>query len=433
MQDFRKIFISGIVWKFIFYLSTFVLNLLIANHLGAKESGSFFYLLNNISIAILFLSLGLDSSINYFNSKKEFDFSYLLSVGVLWSVCAVFFSVVLLFTLSLFHLIETSLSYYIVLYIFGSLLTSFISSLYYSSNKHILPNLLPAIGNLIIISYLLVNYTVDSKVPDALIKIYLLTGTVAGIFFLLFAIKKIDFRNLQYKFFERKIFRYSLQVFAANIFFALLLRSDIWIIKYLCSESDLGNYIQTAKLAQLIFFVPNLASFALFPLITQNIGAGKIEDKIIKLMNFYFYSSLLICIAFATTGHWLFPTLYGSSFFKMYFIFILFVPGLLSLVCSYPITPFFSGMNRNKVVTETAGLAIVIMLVADTILISYFSIYGAALGSSIAYSFYFCRLFLAFKKHKHFTWQRIFSLNEFYHNLRIPHRRQKIVTQNEYR
>src|SRR5215204_4181336 len=243
MQNFKKIFISGIVWKFVFYVSSFCLNLLLANILGATGSGSFFYLLNNLSIVLLFLSFGLDSAITYTHAKKEFGSGHLLLFSITWSFLSTLLFTALMCAVAFTQLVEwNSHTLYIVLYVFSSILIALISAIFYASNNHIIPNLLPSITNLLLILYLLFYpYKEEQQVYETLVKAFLVAGIFTGLIFLIYAnnkIRIISFKGLL----NRKLLSYSWQFFVANIFVALLLRSDIWLIKHLCTYADLGNY-----------------------------------------------------------------------------------------------------------------------------------------------------------------------------------------------
>src|SRR5215204_4354290 len=159
-------------------------------------------------------------------------------------------------------------------------------------------NLLPSITNLLLILYLLFYpYKEEQQVYETLVKAFLVAGIFTGLIFLIYAnnkIRIISFKGLL----NRKLLSYSWQFFVANIFVALLLRSDIWLIKHLCTYADLGNYIQTTKISQFILLLPNLASFTLLPLLTQSIEQNMAESKVLKLINLYFYLALFIIVIF---------------------------------------------------------------------------------------------------------------------------------------
>ena len=422
MQNFRKIFVSGIAWKFVFYLSAFVVNILLANRLGARNSGPFFYLLNNISIALLFLNFGVESAITYLYARRESGFSYLLTAGSIWSLLSTLLLALLWYGLSFFQLVPTdALTPLILLYILSLLITAFSSALFYASNNHLIPNLVPSLINLFLIVYLLANPNHSSyTAPAVLIRVYLFTGIITGASFLLLTGRHLRFGHLPKRIFTRKLLDSSLRFFIQNAFVTLLLRVDIWFIEYLCNDADLGNYIQTTKFSQLVFLLPNLASFALFPLFAQNADQQhSMESKAFRLINAYFYAGLAICLLIAICGYWLFPILYGSSFSKMHLIFIALIPGLLFFVASYPLSAYFASINRSRFISFGAAIAVLLMIAADLVLIPALGIYGAAIASSVAYSFYFFWLLIKFKKECISPATQLFSVRDFSKSLRL--------------
>ena len=88
MNSFGKTLALGTVWRFFFYLSGLLLNIILANYLGAAESGHFFYVVTNLSIIISFLSLGLDTSLSYFHSQSAYNLRLFTSISFYWSLFA---------------------------------------------------------------------------------------------------------------------------------------------------------------------------------------------------------------------------------------------------------------------------------------------------------------------------------------------------------
>ena len=63
-----------------------LLNIAIARVLGADLSGSLYFFLNNLYLAILIGSISLDAGITYFVSKGELDETKLASFSLLWAL-----------------------------------------------------------------------------------------------------------------------------------------------------------------------------------------------------------------------------------------------------------------------------------------------------------------------------------------------------------
>ena len=413
MTNFKSTLISGSSWKLLSYITAFLLNVIISHQFGSAESGKFYLLLNNLVFISVFLSLGIDSGINYFNPRKEISANILFSISIIWSAalsvlfCLVYYSGILNSFLPAFN----NSGIYFTAFIFSTLVINSLSSLCYSMNDNITPNLAIACINIILIIF---NPLFIKSITIAdYYKIYLGLNSVALFGFLLFLGKrKIFFAAIHISKEKLKVFfRYSFTSYLASLLFILLLRFDYWLVYHFCNPGEIGNYIQTSKFLQLIVFVPNLASFVLFPLTVSSIYNNKnIEAKLLQLSNIYFYLGLLICIVIASIGFRVFPMLYGESFNMMYALFLIQVPGIICFSASYAIAPFFNGKNKIGINIKSIVISILAMLILDLILIPRFSVYGAAMGSSIGYILYYLLLLYYFRKHVTFNYKSIIGV-----------------------
>ena len=81
-----KSLFQSILWKGLVYLSTFVLNILIARHFEAAFSGTIYYIINIFSFVHLATALSLESGIIYTVSKKLIDPLKLLNFSLTWTI-----------------------------------------------------------------------------------------------------------------------------------------------------------------------------------------------------------------------------------------------------------------------------------------------------------------------------------------------------------
>ncbi|ANE49368.1 lipopolysaccharide biosynthesis protein [Flavisolibacter tropicus] len=397
----KNIFLKGVVWRLAFYISSFLLNIYLANILGASQSGPFFYLINNLAFVIQFLTMGLDISLSYFNAKKEFKVSTLLNLTLHWSlITTLLFSILFYFSYS-FDIIHYNYNtLLLILFVFSSILTGLITALFVSSNQLVIPCLIPFICNISLLCYL---YTLNGSGETHILHLYLsayfiasiLTCTILTITLLSKTKTVIKLWPIRLK---KEIMTYSLNIFLFNLGVNLLLRGDIWLVRYLTNNKDLGNYIQTGKIVQLILLLPNLASFTLLPLLTQQSASNTLlKENVTKLSRLYFLVSLTICCFLCLTGYWLFPFVFGATFDKMYLSFIYLMPGVLLFSASYPIDTFFSSINKNNENIKAALYALLVMVIVDLVLIPHYSIYGAAIGSSASFTLFYFYLLSRFK------------------------------------
>ncbi|MEO6538190.1 MAG: oligosaccharide flippase family protein [Ferruginibacter sp.] len=403
MSSFKARLLKGLAWRFSYYLSAFVLNIFIAHYFGAAKSGIFYLLLNNLAYVVLIFSLGIDASITYFNARKEIDINQLMSLSLFWSLGIFFFSIIFYLLADSFNLLYTHpLKIFCLFYVTGSLITSLLSSIVFSTHNNKTPNLFFIVLNTLLVLCLIFQpFWPGIAFDNVFIKIYLSSALLPALFLIIFLIFK-GYRvtsKMPSLVNQKKFIQFAFQSFIFALLYALLLRFDYWLVNYFSSGTDLGNYIQTTKLNPVILLIPTLASYSLFPLVVSEVHEQKeIETKLVKLINLYFFTGLLICVCIVATGYWLFPFLYGNSFKKMYSLFLLLAPGTLMLAAAYPLTTFFSGKNLMKINIQGIIIAIVIILILDILFIPGYGVYGAAIASTIAYTFYFFYLVAVFKK-----------------------------------
>ena len=422
VKSSSDLFFSGILWKFLFYVSAFLLNAFIAHKLGAADSGRFYYLLNNLSFAVLVLSLGFDAAVNYYNGAGEIGRNQLFTLSAFFCLAISIVFIIVYFFATQFSIIPGhTFNSYIICYVAGSLSFNVFTAFYYSEHKHIVPNLIMTVCNVLLILLLpgvLYNNTISNT---AFFHIYFSLNLIAAsLTIILLYIHGARYSTLSLKnILATGIMKFSLQSFVSALLFTLLLRCDYWLVNYYCTNADTGNYLQTSKFVQLVMLLPSLASFSLFPLIVRSIvSESGIELKLIRLVNAYIYISLLICIALIIAGHLLFPFIYGNTYNKMYKIFLLLIPGIISMAATYPLNSYFAA--KKMITTNLLGIiiSITILITADVLLIPHFAVYGAAIGCSLGYCSYFFFLLYHFKKQVKFRSTEIIELKLFYAELK---------------
>ncbi len=420
MSSFKKILLAGILWKFLFYVSAFLLNAVIANKLGAADSGRFYYLLNNLSFVVLGLSLGFEAGVNYYNGARQINKNQLFTISASFCIAISIIFIAVYYLLIHFSFIpDHGLNSYIIWYVIGTLSFNVFAAFYYSENKHIVPNLALTICNILLI--LLLHGAFSNTISNIIFfRIYLSIYLIAALWIILL----LYFRGARYEILKKNILatgfvKFSLQSFVLSILFTLLLRCDYWIVGYYCTNNEIGNYLQTSKFAQLVMLLPSLASFSLFPLIVQSIiSEDGIEIKLARLINIYIYVTLFICISLAITGQLLFPLIYGNTYNKMYLIFLLLMPGLISMAATYPLAPFFSAKKLIPVNLKGMAISIVVLVIADVLLIPHYAVYGAAIGCSLGYCCYLFFLLYHFKKHIDFRLSKLIHFKVFISEIR---------------
>lgn len=387
-----KILLQGMFWRGLYYVSAFIINILIARHFQASVSGSIYYISSIYALVLLLFSLSLESGITYFAAKQQIPVSRLFNFSMAWSFLtgvATFFITWQIFTEAYAEMPPGLIIFSAVTFITGNLLITYCSGFFYAHNDFVIPNIIIITGTVILI--VLIPYNGRSVIPaitnENYFYVYFASFFVQGIAMAVAVrIKYIRTGILQFlsaaEF--RLLFRYCGMAFFGNVIFFLLYRIDYFFVEKYCTANELGSYIQVSKIVHLFLILPTILASAVFPLT----AGGRKEDinKLLTLLSrsiFLLYS--VLCILLALIGQWLFPFVFGESFTMMYLPFIWLIPGILSLSGNFTLTAYFAGKNRIKVNIIGSAYALLVIVVGDIIFIPKYGIEAAAIVSSLGY------------------------------------------------
>jgi O-antigen/teichoic acid export membrane protein len=400
-----RILLQSILWRGLYYVSAFVINILIARHFQASVSGAVYYISSIYALVLLLASLSFESGIIYFSAKKEIPVDRLFNFSIAWTfiIGLLTFTTVYLFFNKAYDGIGVGLIIIsAVVFITGNLLITYCSGFFYATNNFKVPNIIIIAGTLMLI--ILIPYNGKSVLPaindQNFFYIYFSTFFVQGLcmaaaawikFIPTYSLKFLSAAQLQ------MLFRYCGLAFAGNIIFFLLYRVDYFFVERYCTAEELGNYIQVSKLVHLFFVLPTILASAVFP-----ITAGGRKEAIHKLLTLLSRSIFLLyiftCVCLALIGKWLFPFVFGESFTAMYQPFLWLIPGILSLSGIFTLTAYFAGKNRIKVNITGSVYALIVIVTGDVFFIPKYGIEAAAIVSSIGYIIYQVYIIAVFKK-----------------------------------
>ncbi|MBA4166176.1 MAG: oligosaccharide flippase family protein, partial [Chitinophagaceae bacterium] len=332
-----------------------------------------------------------------------------LSIG--WSFISAIITVALFIPFSeLFSLTIDFPLYYPAAYILGNMLISFGNAFCYSKYRFVLPGMVAGAINLLLI--LLLTGARHLHAEAYFIPVYFLSFLLHGsILFMLILIrfKKIPSFNFS-RINLKSIFNYSLHAYAGNLLFLLMNRVDYLFVRKYCTPGDLGNYIQVSKAAQLFLILPSIISTVLFPVIAGGLKhAVATRVRTLSVMIIFVYSLALLLLLI--TGYWLFPFLYGGSFNKMYWPFVLLIPGILALSSLYPYNAYYSAIDKLMINIRGSFFAVLVIVAGDALLIPVYGIRAAALISSAGYVVYHAYVVSVFKKEHLLSFKELFILS----------------------
>lgn len=401
MKSQSSYFVQHIFWRGLFFLSGFIVNILIARYFGPAGSGVNYYMMALFSFATLALSGSYESAIVFFISRKEISTNKLFGLSLLWLLASSILLGAIGYTASIWkpEYKSNTLWLYGSMFIVGNLMVGFMSS-FYSANKDFkTPSLIGIVINVVIIISVVLLLPSASISPQAFWDLYFGCFLIQGAMLLWILFRKAEWLprcSLPNSTELKKILQYLLLVFGCNLTMFACYRLDYWFVHQYCSLSSLGNYIQVSKLVQLFFILPGILAGVVFPL-TAGGNKEQSNNTIALLSRVLFTFYLIGCIILATIGNWFFPWLFGENFTQMYTAFLCYIPGILFFSALFTLTAYFAGSGRVDVNLKGGLMALALIALGDIIIIPTFGINGAAMVSSIGYICYYIYVWMAFK------------------------------------
>ena len=409
-MEIKKLLTQSIFWRVLNVSSLLAMNVFLSRYLQAANMGWIFYLINTFSLALLIMSLSIESGITFFASSNSISKNRLVYFSLVWAVVIAVLTVAGIFIYFKINNIKESLQFeylfFALCFIPGTLLANCFTALFYTKRNYAVPNIILFSTNIfliIIIAQLSTGYT---KTSDNLINLYFLYFLTQG---LLLAVAYM----VQYNSFSgisfistgemKLLFRYSIAALMANVLFFLVYRVDYWFVEYYCSKQALGNYIQASKLGQFLLLIPNMIAGTVFPETArkENSDTNLIIPFLSRCLCLAF---LMLIIVLFFTGQWLFVFLFGPSFSLMYVVIIILLPGILALSILAMLSAYLAGRNNIPANIKGSFFTLLIIIAGDLIFIPKFGINAAAAVSSIGYTFHLVYNIWQYRKYHKEPW-----------------------------
>ncbi len=380
-------------WRMLTMLFTFLNNILIVRILGVEASATFFYAFAVFILLSTVLKFGLENGIIYFLSKQN---KHTGAVTLLLFIVLLIQTILTIILLKFFIKESTGFTMlWAISFIVGNIILYYINAFYQVKKMYISLNVVSAavifLQSLLLL-YLyfstqdfLINYKLAKNYTDVILLISAVTILIQIILLIAFyySKNKIDFANLKLDLSVTKyIFSYSAINFVITVLFFLVMRIDIFFVEKYCNKISLSNYLQTAKIGQMLLVFPGLVAGVIFP---YTIEAPKVlAGKVAYLCRTLTFLYLLIFIIFLFTGQFVFTWLLGPDFNLMYEIFAASFFGIYCLSISLLFISYFEGINKQKIIIEAFLVTLFIIIIVSYLFVPMYGYLAAAITVSIA-------------------------------------------------
>jgi O-antigen/teichoic acid export membrane protein len=392
----KKLLAQSIIWRCFYFFSILLVNVFLSRYMKAAGSGNLYYLTLIFSFAQTVLSLSAESGIIYFGSGRIIERNKFINLIGCWSFVAGLLTVCLTYV---YFLIDHSFTksefftycFYSFFYVCGQTLANYCLALYYTRDNYFLPNFLLALVNIIFVLIIPEkNYAASAQQVQHVIFLYFTTFFVAGLAVYISYI--VNYKNEgSFSFPDKEHFiqflKYVLAALTASVISFLVYKVDYVFVNYspVCTDADLGNYIQVSKLGQMFLVVPQIIASVVFPQTATGNERMRINNAIIVIARLFSQIFLVAFIVVILFGDWFFIKIFGESFNKMKVPMLVIIPGIFALSVSSLLSAYFSGTGKIKLNIYAGVLGLVIMVSGDYFFVFRYGIVAAAAVSTASY------------------------------------------------
>lgn len=420
-MNLKKLLVQSILWRSLYFASVLVVNVCISRFLQAAGTGSLYYLTNILALIQTVVSISLEAGITYYASGRLINLHKLLWLSISWS-----FAVGILVLAGSFIYLQyvqhsppydvVRYCFFTVCYVTGLLLINYACVLFYVQDNFFLPNFILSLLNILFALTLAFNsHNNDVKAVNTVTYRYFLLFFLQGMLLAAAFMAK----NKSWQQFGIpgaadlfKLARYSLTAFTGNLIFFLVYRIDYWFVHAnpaVCSQSDLGNYIQVSKLGQLFLVLPQILASVIFPRSASGGDRQELNQSIMIITRLLARFFIVLALVIAVAGHWIFPFIFGNTFNNMQAPFLIILPGIFFLSVLVLLAAYFGGKGILRIGVIGNVAALVVMIVGDYLLVPVYGIIGAAVVSTAAYFVNMLYSLLRFYKDYAISWGDFFK------------------------
>lgn len=401
LKNSINIFITRVI---IFAISIFS-GIIIARSLGPSGKGILALLIFIPTLMLRLGNLGFGAALIYFTGKKKYDLKQLTTNSIIIAVIlgAVLIILFYIFFGQIYQLFFQKSAVNPIFLKLVILIVPFLLIQFYLSHNLLIQNkirkynyieFLAVLTNLVFLIVFII--LLKQQIFGALISFFasILVPFIIIIFFTWDTIdKKFHFSMLA--FWDSLI--YGIKNFFTTISDFINNRVDILMMGYFLVASQIGIYSVAVGIGELMWYIPNSISTVLFPRVSSidKDYANKLSAKICRVS---FFIILFIAIFIIFTAKMIIKLLYGKIFIPAINPLLILIPGIVILSITKILTSDVAGRGKPGVVAIISIITAAINVVLNLFFIPLWNINGAALASTISYTFSGLTMLILFMK-----------------------------------
>jgi O-antigen/teichoic acid export membrane protein len=183
----------------------------------------------------------------------------------------------------------------------------------------------------------------------------------------------------------RSTLSFGLQGHIGNMLQFFNYRLDMLILNYFLGPANVGIYAVSVKLAELLWYLPDAVGFVIFPKAAAT-NSEEMNTFTPRVFRITLGLTALGALVLALLGRPVINFVFSPAFSGAYVPMLVLFPGVILLGGAKVLANEIAGRGYPKYNSINSGLALVLTIVLDLVLIPRYAVLGAALASSLAYT-----------------------------------------------
>jgi O-antigen/teichoic acid export membrane protein len=391
--SFRTQVIITFLTQLITLALSFCTSIIIARWLGPEGKGILTMALLVPGVMVIFLNSGIGVANVYFAASKRMNIQTLTGNSIVYAllvtIIGMFIICILLITGTLELIIPRVPLLLILISMIGfpvGILSGYFMTILQGLQLIIKLNLLNLAQSLLLLSLTFILVSIfKTSLFGALIAY--LSASILSLFLIASLIQKMGgFLKLKRNpYVMRTTLSFGLKGHIGNVLQFFNYRLDMFIVNYFLGPSDVGIYSISVGMAELLWYFPNAVGFVIFPKAasTKPEVMNHFTPRVFKIT---LGLTALGAILLIFLGKPLIGYVYSSSFLPSYAPMVTLLPGVVLLGGAKVLTNEIAGRGYPEYNSINSGLALILTIILDLILIPRYGVIGAAMASSISYS-----------------------------------------------
>jgi stage V sporulation protein B len=180
---------------------------------------------------------------------------------------------------------------------------------------------------------------------------------------------------------------FALPCYAANTAQFLNYKLDVFVVGFFAGATSVGRYTLAVSLGQLLWLMSNSVASVLLPKVAAATDVAQSVRHTTRVARLSLWATAGCALALGLLASQAIPLLYGEAFRPSVSALFWLLPGITLFSIVNVLAAYIAGIGKPKLNLLVSSLSLIITIGLDLALIPRLNIVGAAIASTVSYSF----------------------------------------------